>query len=233
MCQYFLGQLKSKESKKAGTTNLHIDVSDAVNVLVYVGIGGHGNDGSDKEEEVRQVEAEILDSNIDEAQLQRLRNGERPGALWHLFRSDDANKIREYISRNQRKTPGSDFIHDQTTYLEQEDLEKLRDLSNVDAYPILQFFGDAVFIPSGAPHQVKNLHSCIKIAEDFVSPENLDRCLITTNEFRSLSKTHTNHADILQAKNILFYTIRDALNSLSESNGSETTQETSILDVLN
>lgn len=63
---------------------------------------------------------------------------------------------------------------------------------------MLQFLGDAVFIPSGAPHQVKNLHSCIKIAEDFVSPENLDRCLITTNEFRALSKTHTNHADILQ-----------------------------------
>ena len=80
---------------------------------------------------------------------------------------------------------------------------------------MLQFLGDAVFIPSGAPHQVshtglglvrsvaflvqvKNLHSCIKIAEDFVSPENLDRCLITTNEFRSLSKTHSNHADILQ-----------------------------------
>ena len=47
---------------------------------------------------------------------------------------------------------------------------------------------------------MKNLHSCIKIAEDFVSPENLDRCLITTNEFRSLSKTHTNHADILQVR---------------------------------
>lgn len=46
-----------------------------------------------------EVEAEILESNIDEAQLQRLRNGERPGALWHLFRADDAKKIREYIGR--------------------------------------------------------------------------------------------------------------------------------------
>ena len=48
---------------------------------------------------IAEVEAEILDSNIDEAQLQRLRNGERPGALWHLFRADDARKIRDYISR--------------------------------------------------------------------------------------------------------------------------------------
>lgn len=111
--------MTSQATKKAGTTNLHIDVSDAVNVLVYVGIGGHGDDGMDKEEEIQrkkdnfssqkkvqdsflyfvEVEAEVLDSNIDEAQLQRLRNGERPGALWHLFRADDAKKIREYIGR--------------------------------------------------------------------------------------------------------------------------------------
>jgi hypothetical protein len=48
------GQLTSQASKKAGTTNLHIDVSDAVNVLVYVGIGGHGDDGIDKAEEIRR-----------------------------------------------------------------------------------------------------------------------------------------------------------------------------------
>ncbi len=46
-----------------------------------------------------EVEAEILNSNIDQAQLQRLRNGEQPGALWHLFRSDDVKQIREYLSR--------------------------------------------------------------------------------------------------------------------------------------
>jgi len=46
-----------------------------------------------------EVEEEILSSNIDEAQLQRLRNGERPGALWHLFHSDDVKIIREYIGR--------------------------------------------------------------------------------------------------------------------------------------
>lgn len=46
-----------------------------------------------------EVESEILKSNIDEAQLQRLRNGERPGALWHLFRADDVKKIRQYLNR--------------------------------------------------------------------------------------------------------------------------------------
>ena len=46
-----------------------------------------------------EVEAEIRNSKIDEAQLQRLKNGERPGALWHVFRSDDVEKLRAYISR--------------------------------------------------------------------------------------------------------------------------------------
>ena len=41
----------------------------------------------------------------------------------------------------------------------------------VKAWPIAQCEGDAVLIPAGAPHQVRNLQSCIKIAEDFVSPE--------------------------------------------------------------
>ena len=48
------GQLTSLATKKAGTTNLHIDVSDAVNILVYVGVGGQGDDALDKEEEIRR-----------------------------------------------------------------------------------------------------------------------------------------------------------------------------------
>lgn len=40
-----LSGLTSSEDKKVGTTNLHLDVSDAVNVMVYVGIPhGEGNE---------------------------------------------------------------------------------------------------------------------------------------------------------------------------------------------
>ncbi|CAF0777423.1 unnamed protein product [Didymodactylos carnosus] len=202
-------------TRQAGTTNLHIDTSDAVNVLVYVGIGGEGENGENKEDEIKDVRAVIESSDVCRTQLDRMYNGELAGALWHLFRADDVPTIRQYILGNKKKTYGTDPIHDQQTYLEKKHLEELEKYG-VYSYPIVQYLGDAVFIPSGAPHQVKNLHSCIKIAEDFVSPENIDRCLITTNEFRSLSKKHTNHADILQAKNILYYTVRDALDSLKQ-----------------
>jgi len=51
--------------------------------------------------------------------------------------------------------------------------------------------------------QVRNLHSCIKVAEDFVSPENVSHCLRMMQEFRHLSDTHNNHEDKLQVSHRL------------------------------
>jgi len=50
--------------------------------------------------------------------------------------------------------------------------------------------------------QVRNLHSCIKAAEDFVSPENLSHCFKLMQEFRHLSDTHSNHEDKLQVGHV-------------------------------
>lgn len=82
-------------------------------------------------------------------------------------------------------------------------------------YAIVQCLGDAVFVPAGAPHQVRNLHNCIKVAEDFVSPENVSHCFHLTQEFRALSDTHTNHEDKLQIKNIIYHAVKDSLTVLS------------------
>ena len=71
-----------------------------------------------------------------------------------------------------------------------------------------------VFIPAGAAHQVRNLHNCIKIAEDYVSPENVSHCLHLTQEFRHLTEWHTNHEDKLQIKTMLFHAIKTALATL-------------------
>ena len=48
--------------------------------------------------------------------------------------------------------------------------------------------------------QVRNIHNCIKVAEDYVSPENLEWCFYQTEEFRHLTDSHTNHEDKLQIK---------------------------------
>lgn len=133
--------------------------------------------------------------------------------------------------QGQENPPDHDPIHDQSWYLDQGLRRRLYEEYGVQGWAIVQFLGDAVFIPAGAPHQVRhmrsqsffiginslrcipfsdialfllcsyqvhNLYSCIKVAEDFVSPEHVRHCFRLTQEFRHLSTTHTNHEDKLQ-----------------------------------
>lgn len=59
--------------------------------------------------------------------------------------------------------PHHDPIHDQSCYLDGPLRERLYKEYGVEGYAIVQCKGDAVFIPAGAPHQVRNLHNCIKV----------------------------------------------------------------------
>uniref|UniRef100_A0A8W8J2X6 JmjC domain-containing protein n=1 Tax=Magallana gigas TaxID=29159 RepID=A0A8W8J2X6_MAGGI len=123
--------------------------------------------------------------------------------------------------RGEEIEPHHDPIHDQSWYLDVELQNRLYKEYGVLGYTIVQCMGDAVFIPAGAPHQVKNLHSCIKVAEDFVSPEHLNHCFSLTQEFRLLSDTHTNHEDKLQVKNIMYHAVKDALAVLNNAEPEE------------
>ncbi|NXY87159.1 KDM3B demethylase, partial [Alcedo cyanopectus] len=116
--------------------------------------------------------------------------------------------------QGQENPPDHDPIHDQSWYLDQTLRKRLYDEYGVQGWAIVQFLGDAVFIPAGAPHQVHNLYSCIKVAEDFVSPEHVKHCFRLTQEFRHLSNTHTNHEDKLQVKNIIYHAVKDAVGTL-------------------
>lgn len=71
---------------------------------------------------------------------------------------------------------------------------------------------------------MRNLHSCVKVAEDFVSPEHLDHCFRMTQEFRHLSDTHSNHEDKLQVSFFFFFllcVITFILEKLSIKNKNE------------
>uniref|UniRef100_A0A3Q0SRP8 Lysine-specific demethylase n=1 Tax=Amphilophus citrinellus TaxID=61819 RepID=A0A3Q0SRP8_AMPCI len=214
--------LISTEDRKVGTTNLHLDVSDAVNVMVYVGIP-HGEDNQEEEAEIsgrKEVLTTIEEGDVDEMTKRRVHEGkEKPGALWHIYAAKDAEKIRELLRKvgeeqGQENPPDHDPIHDQSWYLDQVLRRRLYEEYGVQGWSIVQFLGDAVFIPAGAPHQVHNLYSCIKVAEDFVSPEHVRHCFRLTQEFRHLSTTHTNHEDKLQVKNIIYHAVKDAIGTL-------------------
>uniref|UniRef100_T1IIC8 [histone H3]-dimethyl-L-lysine(9) demethylase n=1 Tax=Strigamia maritima TaxID=126957 RepID=T1IIC8_STRMM len=199
-----------------GTTNLHLDISDAVNVMVYVGIPRDGNSKQHIEEALKAID----EAGCDILTRRRVRErNERPGALWHIYNARDADKIRDLLNkvaveRGETLEAHHDPIHDQSWYLDAGLRERLYLEYAVEGYAIAQCLGDAVFIPAGAPHQVRNLHSCIKVAEDFVSPENVSHCFTLTQEFRDLSDTHTNHEDKLQVKNIIYHAVKDALSVL-------------------
>nr|XP_044988303.1 lysine-specific demethylase 3B isoform X3 [Jaculus jaculus] len=206
--------LITAEDRRVGTTNLHLDVSDAVNVMVYVGIPI--GEGAHDEEVLKTID----EGDADEVTKQRIHDGkEKPGALWHIYAAKDAEKIRELLRKvgeeqGQENPPDHDPIHDQSWYLDQSLRKRLYEEYGVQGWAIVQFLGDAVFIPAGAPHQVHNLYSCIKVAEDFVSPEHVKHCFRLTQEFRHLSNTHTNHEDKLQVKNIIYHAVKDAVGTL-------------------
>lgn len=85
----------SANTPKEGTTNLHVDISDAVNLLVYaarVKKDEHDNNGSNLLKIIEKSECSA-------DQVERFKKGEIPGALWHIFKPQDADEIRSFIAK--------------------------------------------------------------------------------------------------------------------------------------
>uniref|UniRef100_A0A453KRJ1 JmjC domain-containing protein n=2 Tax=Triticinae TaxID=1648030 RepID=A0A453KRJ1_AEGTS len=86
----------------------------------------------------------------------------------------------------------------------------------IEPWTFVQKLGEAVFIPAGCPHQVRNLKSCTKIAIDFVSPENVQECVKLTQQFRVLPKNHRAKEDKLEVKKMIIYAVDHAVEILKE-----------------
>jgi len=142
-----------------GTTNLHLDVSDAVNVMVHIGIPKDVN----YDEQVKESFRAIDEAGCDLLTRRRVREkGELAGAIWHIYNAQDADDIRDLINKVRKEKgarilPNHDPIHDQDYYLDNNLRSRLYEEYGVQGYPIVQCLGDAVFIPAGAPHQVSTL----------------------------------------------------------------------------
>ncbi|GAY46914.1 hypothetical protein CUMW_100630 [Citrus unshiu] len=143
------------------------------------------------------------------------------GAVWDIFRRQDISKLQDYLKKHFREfrhihcCPVQQVIHpihDQVFYLSSEHKAKLKQEYGIEPWTFIQKLGEAVFVPAGCPHQVRNL----KAALDFVSPENVSQCVRLTEEFRLLPPNHRAKEDKLEVKKMILYAVSQAVKDISE-----------------
>ncbi|CAG8598278.1 16443_t:CDS:2 [Cetraspora pellucida] len=164
-----------------GTTNLHLDMTDAVNLMAY----------ATPPEQRSKYERQFLHA-----------------AVWDIYKMDDLPLLCKFLRKvaRERGVVIDHPIHDQCFYLDEALRKRLLKEYGIKGVRIYQNPGDVVFVPAGCAHQVCNFTSCIKVALDFVSPEGVERSYKITRQFRKLMPDHKRKEDILQLSNILFHT---------------------------
>ncbi|XP_010486329.1 PREDICTED: lysine-specific demethylase JMJ25-like isoform X2 [Camelina sativa] len=219
-------------------TKLHCDMSDAVNVLTHISEVPIVKDRQSKIAELKKKHAEqdlkeLYSSVANKEEMmeilvkskQETGNVESDdGALWDIFRREDIPKLESYIEKHHKEfrhlycCPVSQVvhpIHDQNFYLTRYHIMKLKEEYGIEPWTFNQKLGDAVLIPVGCPHQVRNLKSCTKVALDFVSPENVGECLRLTKQYRLLPPNHFAKEDKLAVKNMIVHAVDKSLRDLS------------------
>ncbi|XP_019172118.1 PREDICTED: uncharacterized protein LOC109167549 isoform X2 [Ipomoea nil] len=145
------------------------------------------------------------------------------GAVWDIFRRQDVNKLEEYLRKHHKEFRHTHClpvkkvvhpIHDQVFYLSSYHMKKLKEEFGVEPWRFVQKVGEAVLIPAGCPHQVRNIKSCIKVALDFVSPENVGECIRLTEESRLLPQKHIAKEDKLEVRKMTIHAIENAVAEL-------------------
>ncbi|RHZ68593.1 hypothetical protein Glove_294g107 [Diversispora epigaea] len=193
-----------KEGGK-GTTNLHLDMTDAVNVMTYA---------------------------TPFKQRSKYEQNYKHAAVWDIYHIEDLPKICAFLQKvaKEQKIIIDHPIHDQCFYLNEKLRKRLKKEYGITGWRIYQNPGDVVFIPAGCAHQVCNYTSCIKVALDFVSPEGVARSHIITGQFRKLELNHERKEDILQLSNILYHTWITAYRNVNIDENDDENSENSEKD---
>ncbi|KAI1785486.1 hypothetical protein LXA43DRAFT_899759 [Ganoderma leucocontextum] len=157
------------DDDRYGTTNLHIDVTDAINILVWS--SGTPSDSA---------------------------------AIWDIIPFEALRALREFIQDKGLYTGAGDPIHAQAIFLTDEMIQQFTTHSKFPVWRIHQRLGDAVFIPAGCAHQVRNVCNATKVACDFISIENLARTHRVASELR-LQRLVSRGDDVLQLHTVLWY----------------------------
>lgn len=242
---YIAYGIREELGRGDSVTKLHLDMSDAVNILTHtadVAISPEQYQAIELLKEMHRAQDERegrdlnrkqkpCEINFDDTKEKEVAdflpkvNSKQGSALWDIFRREDVPKLKEYLlkhSKEFRHTFCSPIhqvihpIHDQSFYLTSAHKQKLKEEFGIEPWTFEQKLGEAVFIPAGCPHQVRNLKSCTKVAVDFVSPESIHECLKLTEEFRELPKEHRAKEDKLEVKKMIVYAVNQAVKDLKK-----------------
>ncbi|KAJ3340719.1 Lysine-specific demethylase 3B [Gonapodya sp. JEL0774] len=217
----YIGYASVMGSEGFGTTTLHWDMADAINILCYSLDGPMLNPNRpDPPPEDMPVEtAAVWDLFAPEcldglsAFMEELALGGGGKKMWASasLSSSQARKAR----------PTGMAIHDQGVYLTSPMLQQLAMTHNVRSLRIYQRPGDAVIVPAGWAHQVCNVRSCIKVAMDYVSPRCVRMCLEQAEVARRLPRGHLRREDRLGVKSMVYWAWLDALERVSDGEEGE------------
>lgn len=216
------GGTREELIKGDSVTKLHLDVADAVNIITHT---AEVKFTDSKQKVIDNLREKYRRSDGLPESSGRIENkgSEFGGVLWDIFRREDIPKLHDYLVKhkgdfshieNKLLTQVIHPIHDQTIYLNEYHKGKLKEEYGVEAWTFEQNLYGAVFIPAGFLHQVRNLKSCIKVAMDFVSLENLEQCIQLTEAFRWLPKDHRAKEDKLDVKKMILHGIKSASQEL-------------------
>ncbi|XP_041346603.1 lysine-specific demethylase hairless [Pyrgilauda ruficollis] len=153
------------QQRNFGTKALTVEAADSISVLAHAAPAP------------RELPLPADTEELEAPLRARLGAGGRPGALWHIYRAEDAARIREFLLKAEQE-PGQEGAapaEPPGRYLDPGLRRRLRDECGVSGWSLLQLPGDAVLVPAGAPHQVQSLGGTISVEQQFLSPESAVR----------------------------------------------------------
>ncbi|KAF9464272.1 hypothetical protein BDZ94DRAFT_1297282 [Collybia nuda] len=211
----------SQAAGSKGSTRLHMDMADALNIMTFASPCPDGSPGcaawdlfrAEDSDKIRKfLRNRFAPGNTTAPKNGNAStngngsgNGSSNGNASGSANGGNGNNQKMRAPRANEWSGLTDPIHGQQFYLDEELRDALWKEHGVISYRFYQRPGDAVFIPAGCAHQVANMADCIKVAVDFVSPENIERCEKLTREFREQNQKKAWKEDVLQLRNMMWF----------------------------